>query len=154
MQEQSGQSQAAETGTANKLALFLFGIFLIITSIIAALAAITVLVPHSPLVWIWSFKEAAFHQLLAFQLPAGGGFAILSFLLALAAFGWFQDRRWAWFLSTLILSVNLISDLAHMVIAKEWLDAIGILLEGIVLLWITSKSVRNHFMKTQKSLRE
>ncbi len=46
-----------ESSIEVRLTHSLFGAFLSLTSVIAALAAITVLYPHGVLVSIWSFKE-------------------------------------------------------------------------------------------------
>lgn len=62
------------------------------------------------LLHMWAFKETEYQQLLSVRFLAGGGFAALSVVLAVTAVGWFQYRRWAWFLSSTILAANLVSD--------------------------------------------
>lgn len=123
----------------------LFGFFLVIASVIAALAAITVLFPYGSLVIIWSFKKAAFQQLLKVQILSIVGFSVLSILLAMAAVGWFQQRKWAWVLSLLILLMNFFLDITRMLVTSEWIDAAGVIFEGFILLWLVTRSVRNLF---------
>lgn len=135
----------ARPGIGGRLLFGLFGTFLMVTVIIAALAAITVLWPHGVLVDIWSTKQTEYHQLLRTPLLAGGGFAMLSVVLTFAAVGWFTRRWWAWPLVATVLGVNLLSDVVHMILTRQWIDAIGVLIEALVLLWVTSRPIRNRF---------
>lgn len=127
--------------------LTLFGIFLVASVTISALAAITVLWPHEVLVNIWSTKQAAYRQLLHTPLLAGVGFAALSVVLSFATVGWFVRRKWGWLLAITVLGVSLLSDILHMILARQWVDGIGEVIEALVLLWATSSPVRNQFAK-------
>jgi len=137
---------AHESSIKVRLTHILFGVFLSVASLIAALAAITVLYPHGFIVSIWSIKEEEYQQLLHFRLLAGGGFTVLSVVLGLTACGWFQYQRWAWFLFWIILAVNLVSDVVRTMITRQWVDLLGVLLEGFILFLLTSRSIRNQYV--------
>jgi len=137
---------AHELSIKVRLTNILFGVFLSVASLIAALAAITVLFPHGILVSIWSIKEEEYQQLLHFRFLAGGGFAVLSVVLGLTARGWFQYRRWAWFLFWVILAVNLVSDVVRTMITRQWVDLLGVILEGLILFLLTSRPIRNQYL--------
>ncbi len=145
---------AGKLSAGFRLSHGLFGAFLTVTSVIAALAAITVLYPHGALVSLWSFKKAAYQQLLNIGFLAGVGFAVLFAVLALTAVGWFLHRRWAWYLSWIGLSVNLASNVASTLITRQWVNLVGAALEGLILFWLTSRPIRTQYLRMHADKRD
>ncbi len=141
----SSPIQGAEWGIGGRWPRRMFDIFLLVSSLVSGLGALTVLWPHSPLSAVWSVKETEYHQLLRVRTVAGGGFAILSVVLASTIVGWLRRRRWAWFLESGILFINLVSGVLRIVMTQQWSGAIGVLVEGLIVVWVTSRPVRLHY---------
>lgn len=76
----------------------------------------------------------------------GRGFAVLSVVLASTTVGWWRRRRWAWFMALGILVVNLVSDVLRTVMTQQWSGASGLFVEGLIVIWISSRPVRLHYV--------
>ncbi|WP_407309974.1 hypothetical protein [Desulfosporosinus sp. SB140] len=77
----------------------------------------------------------------------------MSVVLVLTTVGWFRHRRWAWFLFSIILAVNLVSDVARTIITRQWVDLLGALLEGLILFWLISRPIRNQYLQMNENKR-
>ncbi len=138
--------RGAKWGIGGRWPRRMFGIFLLVSSLVSALAALTLLWPHSPLSAGWAVKETEYRQLLRVRMVAGGGFAVLSVVLASTTVGWWRRRRWAWFMALGILVVNLVSDVLRTVMTQQWSGASGLFVEGLIVIWISSRPVRLHYV--------
>jgi hypothetical protein len=136
-----GLSRVSVTGTLTAV----FAGFLIIAALIAAAAAVTLFARGTPLGSIWDSKESTYHELLRHRLAFGTGFTLLAVALAFAATGWIAGRRWGWVLSTVIIGVNSLADLAQVAAARDLAGSWVIAVDAIVLGWLLSGRVRRRF---------
>ncbi|MGE5053743.1 MAG: hypothetical protein ACM3WP_06220 [Acidobacteriota bacterium] len=121
------------------------GVFLCFGAAMAALAAITLLWPGTPLESMWSLNRVAYSQLFPRRLIVGPLFVLLSFVLICAAIGWFQRRRWGWQLAVTIICIQLAGDLVNF-LRGDWLRGIiGVLLAGALLAYMRQPALRNRF---------
>jgi hypothetical protein len=121
------------------------GIFFFFGSLMATYAAITLAIPGTFLDKGWELNKSAHVQLAATGRIMAVPFAFLSVLLFLAGVGWFRRRRWGWVLGVTVIAVNLTGDLIHLALG-DWLGgAVGIVIAGLLLIYITRSSVRSYF---------
>ena len=74
-------------------------------------------------------------------------FAVLSAFLGLAAVGWFRRKYRGWILGVTIIAINATGDLINSVMG-EWLKgAVGVVIAGLLLIYITRAGVRNYFRR-------
>ena len=63
----------------------------------------------------------------------------------MAGLGWFRRSRWGWMLAVVIISINLLGDLFN-AFRGEWLKgAVGVLIAGWLLTYMTREHVREYF---------
>jgi hypothetical protein len=68
-------------------------------------------------------------------------------LLGLAAVGWFRRKRWGWMLGVTIIAINATGDLINGVMG-EWLKgAFGVVIAGLLLIYMTRSEVRKYFRR-------
>lgn len=121
------------------------GIFLFFGALIATFAATTLLNPGTFLDRAWALNPAARAQLMPIGRIAGTGFIVLAVVLLLAGVGWFRRRRWGWGLGTSVITVNMVGDLINAA-RGEWLKgAVGVVIAGLLLFYLTRPGVRNYF---------
>ena len=65
--------------------------------------------------------------------------------LAQAAVGWFRRRRWGWILGTSIIAVNALGDLVNLAIGEHLKGTVGVIIAGLLLVYMTRPRVRNYF---------
>lgn len=111
----------------------------------AAYAAGTLLRPRTPFDALWSLNKTGHAQLLEIGKGAGFGFDILSALLCAASVGWFRRRYWGWFLGTTIIAINAGGDLVNLAFGQRLKAAVGVVIAGLLLLYMTRNTVRNYF---------
>ena len=131
--------------TVTRVGRWLLVAFFLAATVVAGLASFTMLVTGTAIDNIWNSKEHEYHQMLHHRLPIGLGFALLAVLLALAAIGWVRRRRWEWLLSVLIFAVNLVADLATLLISPAWADVVPVAIESAILTWILLPRTRSQF---------
>jgi hypothetical protein len=72
-------------------------------------------------------------------------FGIVSIALALAAAGWFRRRYWGWVLGVTIIAINAAGDLVNLVIGEHTKGAVGVVIAGLLLIYMTLSRVRAFF---------
>jgi len=110
-----------------------------------ALAGASLLMPDGPLDWIWRFKPEEHRRLLALGPAVGAFFLALALVMALASFGCFARRRWAWPLSLAIFAANAIGDAARIPSGALAEGLVGVGVTGAILWWLTRPRVRALF---------
>ena len=110
----------------------------------AAYAGITLLFPGTFLDGLWVLNQRGHKSLTALGRLAAIPFAVLSPALALAAVGWFQRRRWGWILGTTIIGINMAGDLAQIVFGDRLKGAVGVVIAGLLLVYMARAGVRNY----------
>jgi hypothetical protein len=117
-------------------------LFFMAGAAISFVAGVSLLFPGSILEPIWRVNPRA-HEALA----SLGGWAVVSLcavclMCALAAIGLWRGTRWGYQIAFGILIVNLIGDVANVVLAGEYKAAIGVPIVIAILAFLRSRRVR------------
>lgn len=121
------------------------GLFFVFGATMAAYAAVTLLKPGTMLDALWALNKRGHAGLVLLGRGTVLLFAVLSVLLALAAVGWFRRKYWGWMLGVTIIAINATGDLINGVMG-EWLKgAVGAVIAGLLLIYMTRARVRNYF---------
>jgi len=121
------------------------GIFLFAGSVLAGIAAITLIDPGTFLDRLWVLNPSGHAGLMPWRKAAGPLFPLLAVALASAAVGWMKNRYWGWFLAVLLVAGNFVGDLIRLA-SGAWLSgAAGVLIAGTLLFYLTSTGVRRSF---------
>lgn len=121
------------------------GVFFVFGATMAAYAAITLLKPGTFLDAPWALNKHGHEQLAGLGRIAALPFGILSIALCCAAVGWFRRRYWAWVLGTSIIAINMAGDLVNLAIGEHLKGAVGVVIAGLLLIYMTRRSVRTYF---------
>jgi hypothetical protein len=121
------------------------GIFLFFGATMASLAAVTLLWRGTSLDRIWSLNPTAYRQLAPLGRGVGGLFLLLGLALAAAGIGWFRRRRWGWSLAVAIIAIQVVGDVINCVRGDWRHGAIGVVIAGALLLFLSSSAVRRAF---------
>jgi hypothetical protein len=123
------------------------GVFFVFGATMAAYAAVTLLKPGTILDVLWALNKRGHAGLVLLGRGAVLLFAVLSVLLGLAAAGWFRRKYWGWMLGVTIVAINATGDLINAVMG-EWLKgAVGVVIAGLLLIYMTRAEVRNYFRR-------
>lgn len=120
------------------------GFFLFATSI-CAVSSVTFLYPGTVLDRIWSFKPAEYASMMAHAVWVGAGFAVLALAFAATAWGAFHRRRWGHGLAVGVFVVNALADASRMVSGSFADGALGVVISGAAIIWLTRPGVRALF---------
>ncbi|MFZ3340288.1 MAG: hypothetical protein WA609_06855 [Terriglobales bacterium] len=126
------------------------GIFFIFGATMAGYAAVTLFRPGTFLDALWALNPRGRTELLPFGKIAPLAFVILSVALAVTSVGWFHERFWGWFLGTAIIAINAGGDLINLAIGEHLKGAVGVVIAGLLLLYMTRSRVRNYFAASLK----
>jgi len=110
----------------------------------ATYAAVTLLKPGTFLDRAWELNRAGHAGLSSMGRAIGIPFLILAAAMFLAGIGWFQRKHWGWLLGTGIIASSLVADLVHLLLG-DWKSLAGILIAGLLLLYMTRPAVRSYF---------
>ena len=121
------------------------GVFLFFGATMASFAAITLAFPGTFLDRAWALNPVAHQQLATLGKVMALPFLLLALALLMAGLGWFRRSRWGWMLAVVIISINLLGDLFN-AFRGEWLKgAVGVLIAGWLLTYMTREHVREYF---------
>ncbi|HEU5413775.1 MAG TPA: hypothetical protein VFW31_08465 [Candidatus Angelobacter sp.] len=123
-----------------------FGIFLCFGAGMAMLAATLLLLPGTFLDKLWVLNPTAQRQLTAVGNRAGLLFVLLSFILAVAAIGWFKSRPWGWRLAVIILIVHLAGDVGNILLGRLMQGVLGVIVAGVLLIYLLRPTTRAQFV--------
>jgi hypothetical protein len=121
------------------------GAFFVFGATMAAYAAVTLLRPGTVLDALWVLNKEGHAGLLPLGKTAGLLFVVLSVLLSVAALGWFRRRKWGWMLGVVIIAMNLAGDVVNVVRGEGLKGAVGAVIAGMLLIYVTRAGVRNYF---------
>ncbi len=134
------------TTNANRPLGFLpLGIFFFFAASMATLAAITLGFPGTFLDRAWELNKTAHTQLAALGRTMGLPFAVLAVVALVAGVGWFKRRRWAWVVGVLGIAANCLGDVINMAVGEFWKGAVGVVIAGLLLIYMTRRNVRRYF---------
>jgi len=111
----------------------------------AAYAALTLLWPGTFLDLLWMMNPRGHAELVPFARIAAPAFMILSAALAATAIGWLRHRYWGWVWGLSIIAINATGDLLNLARHEVLKGAIGIVVAGLLLIYMSRPSVRNYF---------
>lgn len=121
--------------------------FFAMATLVCLVTAVTLVLPHGPFSGIWGVKPAEYETMLALGRWIGGAFAALAGVMAAAAWGCAGRRRWGWALAVGIFALNMLSDLGRVVRGDLVDRATGIVVVGLILLWVLRAPVRAEFSR-------
>jgi hypothetical protein len=113
----------------------------------SAYAAITLLKPGTALDGLWVLNKTGHAELASLGKNAGLGLVVLSVSMCAASFGWFRRHYWGWLLGTTIIAINATGDLINGAMGDWRKGAVGVLIAGLLLFYITRSGVRNYFKR-------
>lgn len=122
-----------------------FAILMGIGTVIAGAAAITLLLPGTPIDGIWAFKAAAYQQMLSFRWLAGPGFVLLAAALLYAAVGLWRGWWRGWAVAVAILALNGLSDLGRVFTGDVLGGIVGIVIASALVAYLFRPAIRRHF---------
>jgi hypothetical protein len=121
------------------------GIFLLWGAAMATFAGVTLISPGTVFDRAWILNPAGHAGLMALGRWVGFLFPLLGLILAAAGIGWLKRRRWGWMLAVLLITGNAVGDLARLV-SGVWVEgAVGVLIAGALLIYMTRPGMRHFF---------
>jgi hypothetical protein len=127
-------------------ATILVGVFSLLAAAIAAAAGTTLIRPDGPLDIIWSIRNDDTHaKMLALGWPVGVGLWLLAIVALVLAWGSFGQRRWAWWITVIGITVNGAADLGRIATGGYVEGLVGVVIAGLILFWLTRRGVRTQF---------
>lgn len=111
----------------------------------AGLAAITLLLPGTPLDELWVLNPIAYKRLAPLGRTVGILFLLLGAALATAGVGWFRRRLWGWRFAVVIIAIQVVGDVVNCVRGDLLRGGIGVIIAGALLLFLLRPRVRAAF---------
>jgi len=121
------------------------GIFIFFGSLMAGLAAITLLWRGTALDRVWALNPAAYAQLAPLGRTIGVLFLLLSAALACAGIGWLRRRLWGWRLAVAIIGTQVLGDVVNLVRGDFLRGGTGVIIAGALLFYLLRPRVRRTF---------
>jgi hypothetical protein len=113
----------------------------------ATIAGLTLILPGTFLDRMWVLNKTGHSGLISMGKAVGLLFPVLGLALAAAGTGWLKKRYWGWFLAVLLIGGNALGDLIRFA-SGDWIaGAVGVIIAGALLLYITRPSVRTFFRR-------
>ena len=121
------------------------GIFFAAGFLIALTSAISLLFPESFLEPMWRLNPRARTAFSSMGIWAPVLLITVSAACGAAAFGLWRGRRWGYRVATGLLVVNLIGDIANVVLGTEPRAIVGIPIVALLLIYLFRPGVRRYF---------
>jgi hypothetical protein len=110
------------------------------------LAAVTLGWPGTFLDRAWELNKSGHAQLAPLGRIIALPFAALALVALVAGIGWFKRHRWAWGIGVLGITVNCAGDVVNMAFGEFWKGAVGVVMAGLLLIYMTRKNLREYFV--------
>ncbi len=123
----------------------ILGVFSAAALAILLIAGASLLWPRGPLDAIWALTPDKLAMLTPWRTPVGAGFLLLTIPAAMASYGSFRRRRWAWWILIVGIAVNGLGDLGQLAFGRIVEGLIGVSVAALVLVWLTRPAVRAQF---------
>ena len=121
------------------------GVFLFFGAVMATLAATSLLRRGTPLDRLWALNPTAYNQLAPLGGIVGIFFLALAATLMTAGIGWFRRRLWGWRLAVAIIATQVLGDFVNCV-RGDWLrGGTGVIIAGVLLLFLFKPRIRAAF---------
>jgi len=120
-------------------------LFFLASATISLVASVSLLFPGTVLEPMWRLNPRAHDAFISM-----GGWAIVLLCVvcvvcASAAVGLWQGARWGYWLAVSIFIVNLLGDVANVVLEREYMAAVGVPIVLVILTFLMSRRVRSFF---------
>ena len=133
-----------KTNTRPLVVTLLIGLFVIGTAA-SLVSAISLSLPGSSLEKIWQLNPQARES---FARMGGWSILLMGFVCVmclLTSIGLWRGRKWGYWLSLAMLTINLIGDVTNVVGRGEYRAAVGIPIVLSLLIFLTRKKTRDYF---------
>jgi hypothetical protein len=127
------------------LGIAALGVFFLVGSLLSFIAGLSLLVPRGVLESMWRLNPHGHAGLLRIGL---WGVALLfgaSAFCAAAAIGLWRRARWGHIVAIVLITINLLSDVANTVLGTEPRAIVGVPIALALLFYLMTKRVRNYF---------
>lgn len=114
-------------------------------AVMALFAGITLVRSGTALDSVWSLNPRAYKQLAPLGKTVGLLFLVLSVALGAAGIGWLRRHKWGWGLAMIIISIQVLGNLANALRGQVIQGSVGIVLAGALLLYMTRPHIRGMF---------
>lgn len=118
----------------------------------ASLAGTTLLWPGTVLDRMWAYNPRAFKELAPFGRVMGIPFLLIGVALTVAGKGWFKRCLWAWRLTVLIISTQVLGNLVNIFLGHIVEGTIGITIAGALIFYLLRSEVRATFSRGNASI--
>jgi hypothetical protein len=115
--------------------------------LIALTSTVSLLFPESFLEPMWRLNPRARTAFSSMGVWAPVLLITVSIACGIAAFGLWRGRRWGYRVATGLLVVNLIGDVANVVLGTEPRAIVGIPIVALLLFYLSRPGVRRYFEK-------
>lgn len=141
-------SLTTDSETKPLLGIFAVRVLLLCGAVAALFAGVTMGWRGTALDKIWALNPRAHSVLVQFSPSLGVPFFLLAGCLGVAGTGWIRRKRWGWRFAVAIIGVHLLSDIANIFFGRIAEGAIGVLIAGGILLYMSRSAVRRCFEET------
>ncbi|MGB9179409.1 MAG: hypothetical protein WCB68_09195 [Pyrinomonadaceae bacterium] len=121
-------------------------IFFLFGATMSFIASVSLLFPGSFLEPIWRLNPRAREGFTVMGVWAGVLMLTVCVACASAAMGLWRGARWGYWLAWIILAINMLGDIANVLLGTEPRAAIGIPIVIAILVYLMSKRVRRFFV--------
>ena len=94
---------------------------------------------------MWVLNPRAYEELAPFGKSVGIPFLLLSITLAIAGMGWIKRHLWAWRLTAVIITAQVLGDLINCVRGNLLRGGIGFFIASALLLYLLQPKIRATF---------
>ena len=127
------------------------GGFFVFGAAMAAYAAVTLGMPGTFLDALWILNKRGHAGLAAIGRGTALLFVALSLVLVVTAIGWFRRQLWGWVLGIYIIAINALGDIVNLVRGEGLKGAAGVIIAGLLLIYLMRPAVRNYFRTDAES---
>jgi hypothetical protein len=136
------KSATRPLGIVALTALFLFG------TVASFVSFVALLFPGSFLEPIWKLNPRAHEGFATMGRWAIVLMCVVCLACALTAVGLWRGARWGYWLAVSMLAVNLLGDVANVLLLKERKALIGVPIVVVILIYLASRRVRDFFVSS------
>lgn len=128
--------------TARPVGVTALSLFFLFSAGVSFVSVVALLTPGGPLEPMWRLNPRARVGFTAMGVWAVVLMCIVSAACAAAAVGLWRGARWGGGLAVALLAVNLLGDIANVLLGTEPRAAVGILVVVVLLTYLLSRRVR------------